>query len=65
MIANMKLQFAPESAPRSLSASPEPQASAAPSLFAALEEQLGLKLQSAKQPAEVLVIDSARKPSEN
>jgi uncharacterized protein (TIGR03435 family) len=38
---------------------------AAPDLFTAFQEQLGLKLESTKAPVEILVIDHVEKPSEN
>jgi bla regulator protein blaR1 len=36
-----------------------------PSIFTAIEEQLGLKLESQKGPVEMLTIDAVEKPSEN
>ena len=39
--------------------------STGPSIFSAPEEQLGLRLDSAKGPVEIIVIESAEKPSAN
>ena len=41
---------------------PPPRQSDSPSLMTALEEQLGLKLESTRGPVEILVIDSAELP---
>ena len=42
---------------------PTPPADSGPSVFTAMQEQLGLKLESTKGPVEVLVIDHAEKPT--
>jgi uncharacterized protein (TIGR03435 family) len=44
---------------------PKDNADAPPGLFTAIQEQIGLKLESTKAPVEVLVIDHVEKPSEN
>jgi uncharacterized protein (TIGR03435 family) len=58
---NVDLKFASEDGPKQDSGS----ADTAPSIFTAVQEQLGLKLQSAKGLVETLVIDHAELPSEN
>jgi uncharacterized protein (TIGR03435 family) len=59
-IFNFKLHWTPESAKPADGAAME-----GPSLFTAIQEQLGLRLRSQKAPVEALVIDHVEKPSGN
>ena len=54
---DLKLQWTPDDASGSTESGP--------SIFTALQEQLGLKLESEKGPVSVLLIDHAEMPSEN
>jgi len=44
---------------------PTDTANAPPNLYTAIQEQIGLKLEATKAPADVMVIDHVEKPSEN
>jgi len=63
---DFKLQFARESGiVPPPPAAPGTDADIAPSLFSAIQEQLGLRLESTKAPVETIVIDHIDEPSEN
>ena len=55
-------QFAPLGGPGE---PPKPPAETQPDLFTAIQQQLGLKLESTRTQVDVLVIDKVEKPSEN
>ncbi len=59
---DLKLTWTPDDR---VASSSDASADSGPSIFTALEEQLGLKLESQKGPVTVLVIDHAEMPSEN
>jgi uncharacterized protein (TIGR03435 family) len=64
-----KLEYLPEMAqnvkPIGEGEPPAAVENAAPSLFTALQERLGLKLESERGPVEILVIDRIERPTEN
>jgi len=70
---DFKLQWTPDAGPGvdplkqlppGVEAPPPPSADG-PTIFTALQEQLGLRLESQKGPVETIVIDRVEKPSEN
>jgi uncharacterized protein (TIGR03435 family) len=60
---NFTLKWTPDETNPPAGAAPEDPS--APSIFTALQEQLGLKLEHTKAPVQVLVIDHLERPSEN
>jgi uncharacterized protein (TIGR03435 family) len=58
---DVELQWTPD---RALLQSPPPEAGP-PSIFTALQQQLGLKLKSARGPVKILVIDHIERPADN
>jgi len=59
------LQWKPDPGERPTDAPAAPDIESRPSIFTAIQEQMGLKLESARGPVEVLVIDHIEKPTEN
>jgi uncharacterized protein (TIGR03435 family) len=57
------INFAPEAPPAPGAPAAPPPDSTAPSLFTAIQEQLGLKLEPGREPIQVLVIDRAERPA--
>lgn len=64
---DLELEFEPSAPLRGFGGPAEPPSptSDAPSIFTALREQLGLKLESARGPVDVFVIDRIERPSED
>lgn len=61
---DFELNWTPNRAPQRPDAAP-PANSDDPSIFTALREQLGVKLEPAKAPTDVLVIDHVERPTPN
>ena len=59
---DIELEWTPEA---TLMQTPDPAPPGPPSIFTALQEQLGLKLEAAKGAVRTLVVDHVAKPSEN
>ena len=66
---DVKLEFSPEGTTFGGGfrppGGPPPSDDSKPSIFTALQDQLGLKLESQKGPGEILIIDHVEKASEN
>jgi uncharacterized protein (TIGR03435 family) len=61
---DFKVEWTPDAAPSAPDGQPM-ETALGPSLFAALQQQLGLRLEATKGPVDILVIDHVERPSEN
>jgi bla regulator protein blaR1 len=61
---DFKLEWTPDPGPSAPGGQPV-ESPLGPSLYSALQEQLGLRLEATKGPVDILVIDHVEKPSEN
>lgn len=59
---DVEMKWAPELPPGTINGAPAPP-SDGPSIFTAVREQLGLRLQATRAPVPVLVVDSAERPT--
>jgi uncharacterized protein (TIGR03435 family) len=64
-VFDARLEFAIDESTPGVRPVSSPDDTPAPSIFAAIQQQLGLKLVSAKGPGESIVIDHVERPSEN
>jgi uncharacterized protein (TIGR03435 family) len=65
-VYNLKMQWTPDDQPAAKGDSAPAEPALGPSIFVALQEQLGLKLQTQKLPVEIIVVDHVdRAPVEN
>jgi uncharacterized protein (TIGR03435 family) len=68
-VFDLDIEFSPDllqqPGPPGANANPGATDSSVPSIFAALQEQLGLKLESTRGPVDVLIIDRVEHPTED
>ena len=69
---DVKLEWTPDESQNAMiqhmrpdSPPPPPLDNGGPSIYTALQEQLGLKLENSKGPVEMLIVTRLEKPSEN